>query len=309
MGGYNEWLSEITIQKTRDTSTGTNYYFVRIPQTRPSGRKQYPFVICPNGATSATQSAIDICRNAGYYAVINAGVFNTSSNAIDGITIENKKIILNTPTSVHPTNPQAARPLTINSNGILSYTEYNADASVLVSDGVVSCISGFMPIVVDGIKKSDWINLWNNWASKDAQRQIIGQFENGDYAVVTIEGRGFDESTGMTVYQAADLCISLGLDFAYLLDGGGSTETVIGGEQLNTIYEGITGRKVPSFIVFTGNATFSQNNMYDFMMSNTQRLAGLSTDEKPTPQGNAVFLELDTGETYYYKNGVWDTIG
>lgn len=252
---FNSWYSEITIQKQKYLSA--NYYLIRIPQTRSNGQKQYPFVVCPDGTSSATQSALDLAKESNYYMVINAGVFNTSTNAIDGITIEDSKVVLNTPTAVHSTNPQAARPLTINSGGYMSYTEYDSDGYELVSDGIVSCVSGFMPLVVNGEAKTDWINLWSSgWSEQDAQRQVIGQFENGDYAIVTSEGRNFDSSTGLTVFQTADLCISFGIKFAYLLDCGGSTETVIDGKQLNVIYEGTTGRKVPSFIVFNGTNQF-----------------------------------------------------
>lgn len=254
------WIDEVSIQKFRYALTGTNYYLVRIPQTRTDGTKQYPFVTCPDGLSSASQSALQYAEDTGYYAVINSGVFNTRTKVIDGITIENSQVILNTPSAVHGSNPEPARPLTIDSNGTLSYVEYNADAYDLVEDGIVSCISGFMPIVVDGVVKSDWIGLWSTWATEDAQRQVFGQFPNGDYAIVTIEGRNFDSSNGMTMYQTADLCASLGLKFAYSLDGGGSTETVIEGEQLNVIYEGTNGRKVPSFIVFNGTDTYGTPN-------------------------------------------------
>lgn len=37
---------------------------------------------------------------------------------------------------------------------------------------------------------------------------------------------------------------------------------------------------------------------------------GLSTDEKPADAGvNAVFLELDTGDFYYYTGEEWAKIG
>lgn len=252
---FNSWYSEITVVKQRYISA--NYYFIHIPQTRSNGQKQYPFVYCPDGTSSATETALDVARSTGLFAVINAGVFNTTSRAIDGVTIQNSSVILNTPSAVHPTNPQAARLLTINSSGLLSYAEYDSDGYSLVSSGIVSCISGFMPIVVNGIVKTDWINLWSTgWSEQDAQRQVIGQFSNGDYAIVTSEGRNFDDSSGLTVYEIADLCISLGLEYAYLLDCGGSVETVIDGEQLNVIYEGSTGRKVPSFIFFNGTDEF-----------------------------------------------------
>ena len=49
----------------------------------------------------------------------------------------------------------------------------------------------------------------------------------------------------------------MGLKFAFALDGGGSTETVIGETQINTIYEGTYGRKVPTYIIFNGTGIFN----------------------------------------------------
>lgn len=37
---------------------------------------------------------------------------------------------------------------------------------------------------------------------------------------------------------------------------------------------------------------------------------GLSTDEKPTSCGvNSLFLELDTGDFYYYTGAAWAKVG
>lgn len=44
-------------------------------------------------------------------------------------------------------------------------------------------------------------------------------------------------------------------------------------------------------------------------------LKGLSSDEKPTEiggkpiQDNSLFLELDTGDFYYFNNGTWSKVG
>jgi len=54
----------------------------------------------------------------------------------------------------------------------------------------------------------------------------------------------------MTYDQLADLLIAKGVKFAYSLDGGGSAETVIGNRQINPIFEGVSGRKVPTVIYF-----------------------------------------------------------
>ena len=38
---------------------------------------------------------------------------------------------------------------------------------------------------------------------------------------------------------------------------------------------------------------------------------GLSTDEKPTDETreNALFLEVNTGDFYYFHNGTWAKVG
>lgn len=43
----------------------------------------------------------------------------------------------------------------------------------------------------------------------------------------------------------------------------------------------------------------------------TANLVGLSTDEKPTEgvQINTIFLELDTGNFYYYDGTAWQKLG
>ena len=113
-----------------------------------------------------------------------------------------------------------------------------------------------MPIIIDYdiVPSSEWNNVAHY--VDNAQRQIIGQFNNGDYAILTTEGRGFANSDGWTVSEAQDICVKHGLKFAYLLDGGGSTETVVGSKHINSIYEGTSGRKVPSFIIFNGTNIF-----------------------------------------------------
>ena len=83
-------------------------------------------------------------------------------------------------------------------------------------------------------------------------RQSIGQYQNGDYCVCTVDmTRGsVQNEAGLSYEELAQIFIDKGVKFAYSLDGGGSAETVLGKRQLNPIYEGYTGRQVPSVIQF-----------------------------------------------------------
>jgi exopolysaccharide biosynthesis protein len=60
--------------------------------------------------------------------------------------------------------------------------------------------------------------------------------------------------------DAQRICKELGVKFAYNLDGGGSTQTVYGKKIVNSIYEGTTGRKRGTFIVFNGTSQYDIPN-------------------------------------------------
>lgn len=249
------WVDEISVEKKRDTSANTNYYVIRIPQTRSDGTKQYPFVYAPNGSGAGTQSTLEMNLEKGFEMAINAGLFygegTYSYGTPLGLTIENGVLI-----AEYAKESNTLPPLTIDENGNLNYAEVPTDGQTLINNGIVSAVNGFNPLVVNHVSVDESVyKLTTNW-NTGAQRQIIGQYDNGDYCIITGEGRNFDSSTGFTIPQAIAVCLSLGLKFAYNLDGGGSTETVIGDEQLNVIYEETTGRVVPTYIVFNGTDRF-----------------------------------------------------
>lgn len=241
-----DFLKNVTIQQAYDEASGTHYTALRIFKERLDGQKQYPFVYAPNGAGAATLSPKDLAGLENWPLVINAGIFNMDTGCPDGLLIQNGTAIQEGPSATI----SGCKPLTIDFQGDLGFAE--ADAASAGLSGIVSAVCGFLPIVVDhqAVSEAEWGSI-PSYAEK-AQRQIIGQYENGDYAIVTCEGRRFGASEGWTIPEAQALCLKLGLKFAYNLDGGGSTGTMVDKKQLNTVYEGPTGRKVPTFILFNG---------------------------------------------------------
>ena len=252
---FESFYNNLAIDYKYDTDTNANYTIIRIYKHRLDGSLQYPFVVAPNGANACEKTSLDVALENGFFLTINAGIFDTTTHKADGMLIENGKVLQNTPSQTHP----QCRPLTIDNNGDLAEAAYNANANALVNSGVISAVCGFMAIVKDyaAVPSSQWNNVAHY--SQNAQRQIIGQFGNGDYAVLTCEGRGVDNSDGWTIEEAQQICIKHGLKFAYDLDGGGSTELVLGEKPFNHIYEGVSGRGVPTFIVFNGTDKFEKN--------------------------------------------------
>ena len=250
-----DFMKDSSLSYVRDEATGTSFYIIRVFRTKPDGTSQYPFISIPNGTNPGTKSTLEMNRICKYPFAINAGLGDSSGGGWVpiGLVIENGVLIQNSDSS-----HSHLHPLTIDNNGNLGYAEGDADGQTLIANGVVSAITGFYPLVVnyDPVPES-YYNYSDSYLNK-AQRQIIGQYGNGDYAIVTCEGRGFDNSSGWTIPEVIAICQKLGLKFAYNLDGGGSTETVFDQKQINTIYEGTSGRSTSSYIVFNGTTTFGE---------------------------------------------------
>lgn len=247
-GALGDFLDNIDVDYGFDADTNANYTVIRVYQTKLDGTKQFPFVYAPNGAGAGSMSTYELVMKEGWLLAINGGVFNTSTIKPDGVVIQNGVVVQSGATTAHPN----CKILTIDSSGNLGYAAADADASTLVSQGIVSAVAGFMPIIVNyqAVPSEEWNSVAHY--TQNAQRQIIGQFGNGDYAIVTCEGRSYQNSDGWTIAEAQTVCLRLGLKFAYNLDGGGSTETMLGKKHFNTIYERTTGRIVPTFLVFNG---------------------------------------------------------
>ena len=242
------FLENIDVDYEYDSTSGANYTIIRIYKTKCDENQQYPFVFAPNGADPYEISSYELAKKYGWLLTINGGQFDTGAHTPLGPLVQNGIVLRNTP------DPNSCRPLVIDEDGMLSEAAYNADMDTLVANGAVSVVCGFMAIIKDyeKVQSSEWPSI--SHFSENVQRQIIGQFGNGDYAIITCEGRGYQHSDGWTIAEAQDICVKHGLKFAYNLDGGGSTETMLGFKQFNSVYEGTSGRKVPNFIVFNGGA-------------------------------------------------------
>lgn len=242
----------IAVDYCFDETAHTNYQVFRINKTRTDGVKQYPFHrFIPGTQTDASLriTPYELAIREGWPFVVNGGTGT-------GLAIENSIVIDDTTLPVET----GCIPLSINRDGDLGYldVDFIGKGQSYVNSGIVSAMCGFFPLIVDyenfdyptdipGTQTEGW---------QYAQRQVIGQFGNGDYFFIVSEGRNFDNSTGFTMADVQRVCKALGVKFAYNLDGGGSTQTVIGKRIVNTVYEGTTGRRRGTFIVFNGTTQF-----------------------------------------------------
>lgn len=237
---------------------GASYVFVRIPRMTNAGRTIRPKVALTSadGSLNGTKrSTLAFATTNGTSVTMNAGLFDVTNMVPVGQTIIDGVSVTNTPMADDngaPISDTECYPLCIDANGILSAPyDRSVDTATMIADGITQAVTGWGKIVENFVACADTVENEIVHEGKYI-RQVLGQFQNGDYFICTVDmSRGSVENEAGVTYEAlANLLISKGVKFAYSLDGGGSAETVIGVRQINPIYEGTTGRAVPTVIYF-----------------------------------------------------------
>ena len=238
---------------TVDTYTGCK--IVTIPATLSDGTNIEPKVTLTASTLGGSdmKSALEYATDNKMAVVMNAGLFNTSTKVPKGQTIINGTSITNSPMTDDmgtAISDEESYPLCIGSSGELSapYAR-SVDTSTMIADGVKYAVTGWCTLIENGAAKYSDFNTVEIVHKNSYSRQVIGQYEDGDYFILTTTS---SDKSGMTYAAINEILLSLSkkVKFAYSLDGGGSAETVVDRTQINTIYEGTYGRKVPTLIYF-----------------------------------------------------------
>jgi exopolysaccharide biosynthesis protein len=236
---------------------GASYVFVRIPKTLNDGSKLVPKVVLTSrdgSLSGAKRSTLNYARDQDPVFTVNAGLFNVSTVEPVGQLIIDGVSLINTPMTSDngvPIHPDECYPLAIDVNGNLTTYPRNANTADMIADGVKYAVTAWGKLVDNFQIATEDIN--NEIVHKGKYiRQSIGQYQNGDYCVCTVDmTRGpVTNEAGLSYEELAQIFVDKGVKFAYSLDGGGSAQTVLGKRQLNPIYEGADGRKVPTVIEF-----------------------------------------------------------
>ncbi|MET3633913.1 phosphodiester glycosidase family protein [Streptococcus porcorum] len=113
--------------------------------------------------------------------------------------------------------------------GVISEEEQTAQE--LLDSGVINTFTFGPTLVKDGeiaVSTSDEVGR----AMSDNPRTAIGIIDENHYIIIVSDGRT-DESSGLTLYEMAELMQSYGVKLAYNLDGGGSSTMYFNGKFVN----------------------------------------------------------------------------
>jgi exopolysaccharide biosynthesis protein len=93
----------------------------------------------------------------------------------------------------------------------------------------------FLPVLIkDGLP----LAVPKEWATTKQPRTIIGEYANGDFIMIVVDGRQSDWSSGVTLERLQIKLAELGVKEGYNLDGGGSSTFVFQGRTLNRPSDG-----------------------------------------------------------------------
>lgn len=130
-------------------------------------------------------------------------------------------------------------------------SESDTTAQKLLDSGVVNTFIFGPTLVKDGeiaVSTSDEVGR----AMADNPRTAIGVIDDLHYVVVVSDGRT-DESSGLTLYELAEVMKDNGATMAYNLDGGGSSTMYFNGQVVNKpTTSGSISERAVSDIVYIG---------------------------------------------------------
>ena len=249
---FNEYKQFVKVNKCVDKTTGVEYLFTVIKKEISKSERIVPVLeLTCDGDYSKVTSLYDYMIDKDILFGVNAGIFNTGTNEPDCVVVKNKKVLFDRlETYVHKNDNDGEEKrnvmyiLGIKENGDLKMYEPSWSGEQIVEDGCVDAVMAFVPLIIDykEFEKSDEIVCFGSYLDK--QRQVIGQLDNGDYYVLTVL------EPGLTFKQTRRLLLELGVPFAYALDNGSSTQTMLHKERLTPVYRHETGRRIPTILLF-----------------------------------------------------------
>lgn len=239
-----DYINGISMTSYRDEISSTDYFITEID----SSNKPILGVAKDDNSLNSVESTIDFAHRKDASVCINAGIFYTNTTKKpygyvikDGVVLQDE---------IGELTQQYKSILAIDSEGKLS--EYPTGGSVtpeeLVENGVINAVTGYYAI----IKNKIVLDTTDFMDTEAHPRQVIAQKEDGSYVIFTCEGRT-EENKGMTIADVQRILTTYNVDFAFVLDGGGSASLIYKGKKVNDNIDDDkrSDRQVPTFIYFT----------------------------------------------------------
>lgn len=283
----NVYYDGITSEKLYDDTSKTTYYVTKIPYHDSNGVKISLKLGVAGDSPTANQveSTLVFAARKNATVCVNAGVYNIDTKYPVGSLIKDSQILY----TAMPTDDKYQY-LGIKGDGSVKVYPRTTTPEAMLNDGVVDATCIFGSLILDGVAVPQ-TDL------RVEPRQSIGFDQEGNILIITCEGRT-SENLGMSYDDLARLHYKHGSYNAYILDGGGSSSTVIRGvKQNDNIDYLIIDRPVNNFLYVAKPTTVSvDNNAFNEIGRVKQEILARLVDIMDFDKG---FIRLKGGANYF----------
>lgn len=241
----NIFYEEVTFTRFKDEVTNTTYYISKIPKYDSDGeliKLKRGFSWNDYNKKELESPRSFAARNAATL-VANCSTYSTNTMRVVGTSIYNGVI-------QQELSKQAYNYiLAIGEDNTLKAYPPNTSAQRILDDGFKNALTSFIPLIENGQSVSDVILDSRDIFWLRHPRQAIAQDAYGNTYFFTSEGRRSAEK-GMTARDVVRVLLSMNMDFAFMLDGGGSAQTVFHCSTINRVPDddGKTERSMLDFL-------------------------------------------------------------
>lgn len=219
----------ITVETDR-YSNGTKYYITHIPYINNLGLRNELVQGFPNDdyGNYDDETARDFAKRKNSPFVMNIGLWNTDNRVPFGPIVQDG-------VEETPSHSNAFSPIGIDADGMVTVYSNGTTASDMIADGVVYGCCAYDELIHDNVVVYD--TSTPAWTTTLYQHQIFAQLDNGDYVILTCDGKDYEaQDVGMTFEMLCNVLMAKydNIRTAYACDGGGSTSTVVNHEFINT---------------------------------------------------------------------------
>lgn len=248
---FDKYKKYVSYKEEYDENSKCKYIISKITKYKDDNKRIFPRVRTTNSDYKNSTSLKDFMKKDEILFAINAGIFNTKTNRPECVLIRNRKVLIDQKETYEHTNPidggnkrDELYILGINERGNLKIYDPLCSGQDMIDDDCVDAVMGFIPLIIN-FKKVENVDKICPYGSYDKHpRQVIGQYANHDYFVLTVL------EPGMTFNELREILYKMNVKIAYNLDGGSSTQTVFHKTSLTPAYKNETGRKIPTVITF-----------------------------------------------------------
>lgn len=221
-------LYGITYETHRHTN-GTKYYITHIPYTNNLGLRNELVQGFANDdyGNYDGETVRNFANRKNSPFAMNIALWDTDNHTPYGPIVQDGQVET-------PSYSNSFSPIGIDADGMVTVYANGTTGADMIADGVKYGCCAYDELIHNNVVVYD--TSAPAWTTTLYQHQIFAQLDNGDYVILTCDGKNYeDQEKGLTYEMLSNILMNkyYNIRTAYACDGGGSVSTVVNHEFIN----------------------------------------------------------------------------